>query len=313
MCGPYIHGRSWKEQRAEPGGITKEDWFHFCQPFEVNSHHDMPSTKDEEWKAPERKPRPARVPISPSAAGPMQINSRAAGKSAAMQRQRVMAQAQQGIRQQQVAIQNQRVAGGLLGSGAALAGAGVIPGPVKRRAFPDLYTPFFDSMVLAQFKATQLTGRALFGIDFAKDEEEELLKVDWGIKPWNGKVAKQRGDITDALRESIVSASFMPATQQELIKWVETHWGSHSDGDEFTREMVQCLDVSRIVGRLPKELRKRAKSIQHESPECYDIHPAASLSDARAVSLCLENASVPQQRFVDMFKEAPNEYWAAKN
>ena len=124
--------------------------------------------------------------------------------------------------------------------------------------------------------------------------------VDWGITPWSGKLTLQRGDKyawdQSGVCDDITKKNFLPHTRHDLIEWAKNHWGKHQDGSEFISKMPECLDIWKLWPELPTSAKV-----------------ATGFPERKAVSNTLQLVNNPCDRWAEMFKEAPNEFWMAKN
>lgn len=241
MCGSYIHGRSWR--------IAERNWEHFCQPYQINAHGDMPT-----------KPT-------------------------------------------------------------------VTDGVFMMFSYPDKrYDRMHDRYTLEAVE--EFAER--HGLTRAVNEEHGLVhnalkrtfkgeSSDWGIQPWDGRFAHQRGGDMDRDTRLLIEFNYLPATKSDLRRWAEAHWGKHGDEREFNREMPQCLDIKQLWPELPDSLRKKsAYGIALSGPDpdlAQEILDGnrSFLTPREVVAEAIENGGFDAfSRWRDMFNRAPNAFWAGR-
>lgn len=148
--------------------------------------------------------------------------------------------------------------------------------------------------------------------------------VDWGIRVANGSFEIQQGvlpfthdprrrsrsELPEEMllkeRKDLVHR-FFPATQSALVAWMRTHWGKNGDDYEFYEGGAACLDSNRLWSSLPETLilKSSAREIRKASFPYVD----------RQAFMCavLAGRDEPLETWAEMFREAPNEFWLARN
>ncbi len=290
MCGPYIHGRSWWNENIK-------DWEHFCEPYKVNAHCEMPTPGILE---------------------------------------------RHGLRYEDAMMLWNKAEDYRRKGGESHVRLCVMNDPIARRLPVNGDLPSVDS------DCKEIVSRLIeiVGLDCEdnmRDREGRYhIQVrkrpncirKWGLQPWDGEFKLQHGDVIPPYDLDFVpkiqDKNFLPQTRNDLIQWTKNHWDKRDDGDEFLDAMPECLDLERLFPKLPDSIKKdksvpRYDSVNHairslafNEKVIQPVNAADFEMDSRGkeyllVKKTLEATADACDRWVDMFKEAPNEFWAARN
>ena len=130
------------------------------------------------------------------------------------------------------------------------------------------------------------------------DHQSELY--DWGIQPWDGKVVNQRSSMSPRLKGEIGKQGYMMNTRKDLRAWCNKHWGTHEDGGEWSSMAYRFFDIKKFLSFLPLKYK--------QSLDDYDLEDMAG----RLAHKLLVKSDCPVEVFADMLDDAPNDYWKGK-
>lgn len=131
--------------------------------------------------------------------------------------------------------------------------------------------------------------------------------VDWGLDPANGRFVPKCGNTMGPLSEVATDAkAYMLQGMSELVRWCENHWGRLNDKEEFISDAPSCLDYEKLRVDLPGMVRP----FNTRSDEAIFKHDTYLQHNSNEyLSAVIAHADSPRDRFIEMFKQAPSEYW----
>lgn len=180
--------------------------------------------------------------------------------------------------------------------------------------------------------------------------EVAMVYLDWGIQTWDGKyVPKSRAyrnflsgawldaslnplfdePSMDSAEIAKLEALYCPRRRLDLEAYMRAHWGKNGDGPEFADKGALCIDIKGIWTELPPELYLSDNQLLGQDrlqlPRSAD---PLFRKDLERMGWCADKPSDPgpkyaaaiiaasQQpvnRWAEMFKQAPNEFWAVRS